>query len=173
MIQVIGKGAYKLALPPSLKVHNVFNIAVLKPYLSDGSIQPPQPVYSEGEAAWVAEAIVDHRERRYGKGVRREYLVQWQGRSPEHNSWEAEKSVASLPIFPEYWASCGFEPPVAVPEPGDGVEDDTPCEVCGSVAAEPPMLLCDKCDKGYHISCLTPPLTLIPRGRWFCPGCKR
>ncbi len=33
------------------------------------------------------------------------------------------------------------------------------------------MLLCDGCDQGYHIECLTPPLSHIPIGNWFCVGC--
>lgn len=36
------------------------------------------------------------------------------------------------------------------------------------------MLLCDnpRCNKGYHINCLHPPLASVPRGAWFCPECK-
>ena len=173
VIQAIGGAAYKLRLPPSLKVHNVFHVSLLKPFHSDGTIQPPQLVSSEGDAGYQAEAILNHKERRYGKGVRREYLVRWHGCGPEHDSWEPESSVSKLAMFPEYWASCGFEPPIGQVEGADEGIDDTPCEVCGSTAPEPPMLLCDKCDKGYHISCLTPPLTLVPRGRWLCPRCRR
>jgi hypothetical protein len=33
------------------------------------------------------------------------------------------------------------------------------------------MLLCDDCDKGYHTSCLTPPLLAVPEGEWLCPQC--
>jgi [histone H3]-trimethyl-L-lysine4 demethylase len=33
------------------------------------------------------------------------------------------------------------------------------------------MLLCDGCDCGYHIFCLDPPLSSIPRGQWFCHTC--
>jgi hypothetical protein len=54
--------------------------------------------------------------------------------------------------------------PVSTPE-------DLPCEVCGSAAETPPMLLCDDCDRGYHISCLTPKLDEVPEGDWLCPVC--
>jgi hypothetical protein len=30
-----------------------------------------------------------------------------------------------------------------------------------------------QCDKPYHYKCLTPPLTGIPDGEWFCPECMR
>eukprot|EP00959_Pyramimonas_sp_CCMP1952_P432318 9053227-Pyramimonas_sp.AAC.1 len=33
------------------------------------------------------------------------------------------------------------------------------------------MLLCDKCDLGWHMFCLDPPLGEIPEGDWFCPRC--
>lgn len=33
------------------------------------------------------------------------------------------------------------------------------------------MLLCDGCDCGFHIFCLDPPLTSIPKGQWFCHVC--
>lgn len=35
------------------------------------------------------------------------------------------------------------------------------------------LLLCDGCDKGYHIYCLDPPLKSIPSGDWFCPSCLK
>jgi PHD and RING finger domain-containing protein 1 len=34
------------------------------------------------------------------------------------------------------------------------------------------LLLCDSCDLGYHLECLTPPLSRVPRGEWFCPDCR-
>jgi len=34
------------------------------------------------------------------------------------------------------------------------------------------MLLCDNCDAGFHIFCLNPPLSKIPRGKWYCATCE-
>ena len=34
------------------------------------------------------------------------------------------------------------------------------------------MLLCDKCNKGTHTTCLYPPLEDVPEGPWVCPECK-
>ena len=28
-----------------------------------------------------------------------------------------------------------------------------------------------QCDDPYHLSCLTPPLSAVPDGEWFCPEC--
>ncbi|KAG8230225.1 hypothetical protein J437_LFUL010853 [Ladona fulva] len=50
-------------------------------------------------------------------------------------------------------------------------EDPTYCEVCGSGDREDSLLLCDGCDRGYHLECLIPPLTSVPIEEWFCPSC--
>lgn len=50
-------------------------------------------------------------------------------------------------------------------------EDPTFCEICGQNDREDRMMLCDGCDHGYHLECLTPPLHDIPVGEWFCPNC--
>ncbi|GLJ55843.1 hypothetical protein SUGI_1199130 [Cryptomeria japonica] len=51
--------------------------------------------------------------------------------------------------------------------------DDTLCQECGRGDCESEMLLCDKCDKGYHMYCLRPVVVRIPADSWFCPSCKR
>ncbi|XP_014241479.1 remodeling and spacing factor 1 isoform X2 [Cimex lectularius] len=50
--------------------------------------------------------------------------------------------------------------------------EDYSCEKCGLTDQPEWILLCDTCDKGYHASCLRPPLMLIPEGDWFCPPCQ-
>ncbi|XP_058622812.1 PHD and RING finger domain-containing protein 1 isoform X2 [Onychostoma macrolepis] len=49
--------------------------------------------------------------------------------------------------------------------------DQTSCEVCGGRDREDRLLLCDGCDAGYHMECLTPPLDAVPVEEWFCPEC--
>ena len=34
------------------------------------------------------------------------------------------------------------------------------------------MLVCDGCERGWHASCLQPPLDEVPAGRWMCPACE-
>ena len=48
---------------------------------------------------------------------------------------------------------------------------DEKCEVCGRKEGGATMLLCDGCDHGYHLACLTPALAEVPDGEWFCPVC--
>lgn len=47
------------------------------------------------------------------------------------------------------------------------------CCRCGSKDDPGSQLLCDECDKAFHMSCLEPPLTELPKEEhWFCPECK-
>ncbi|KAK3233750.1 hypothetical protein CYMTET_55967 [Cymbomonas tetramitiformis] len=46
------------------------------------------------------------------------------------------------------------------------------CEVCRKTDGEAEMLLCDACNRGYHLWCLTPALDGVPEGEWLCPRCS-
>ena len=46
----------------------------------------------------------------------------------------------------------------------------TACEGC-SLQHERGMVLCDGCDRGWHLQCLDPPLAAVPEGTWHCPAC--
>ncbi|XP_042904607.1 microtubule-associated protein futsch [Parasteatoda tepidariorum] len=52
------------------------------------------------------------------------------------------------------------------------INDDTPCIKCGKYDRPEWILLCDKCDSGYHTTCLIPPLLIIPDGDWYCQPCE-
>lgn len=48
---------------------------------------------------------------------------------------------------------------------------DQICEQCHSGAHEKSMLLCDRCNRGWHLYCLSPPLAEVPHGNWYCLDC--
>ncbi|CAI9086936.1 OLC1v1020874C1 [Oldenlandia corymbosa var. corymbosa] len=50
--------------------------------------------------------------------------------------------------------------------------DDVRCQKCGSGEDDNQLLLCDGCDRGFHIFCLRPILPSVPNGSWFCPSCS-
>ncbi|KAJ7944915.1 Transcription factor jumonji (JmjC) domain protein, partial [Quillaja saponaria] len=50
-------------------------------------------------------------------------------------------------------------------------DHDQICEQCRSGLHGEVMLLCDRCDKGWHIYCLSPPLKQVPTGNWYCFEC--
>lgn len=50
--------------------------------------------------------------------------------------------------------------------------DEHACQKCTKSDHPEWILLCDKCDCGWHCSCLRPALLVIPEGEWFCPPCQ-
>ncbi|KAI6691908.1 hypothetical protein NL676_019618 [Syzygium grande] len=48
---------------------------------------------------------------------------------------------------------------------------DVICEQCRSGDRADELLLCDKCDKGFHMNCLRPIVVKLPMGSWLCPKC--
>ena len=49
-------------------------------------------------------------------------------------------------------------------------EADHRCEVCRRVDSPDTMLLCDGCNLGYHMECLSSPMVEVPMGEWYCPS---
>ena len=74
--------AYKLALPPEIKVHPVFHVSLLKEYFED-SVRPereqvlqPVPELVRNHEEYEVETILNKRKLR---SQDTEYLVKWRG----------------------------------------------------------------------------------------------
>jgi len=81
----IGGGAYRLGVPPSMRIHNTFHISLHEPYNDDKlpsqRTQAPPPIIIEGESEYELEQIIDSR-LHYGK---LQYRAKWTGYPPEHD----------------------------------------------------------------------------------------
>ncbi|QRW23230.1 Retrotransposable element Tf2 protein [Rhizoctonia solani] len=85
----ISSHAYRLKLPESLKIHDVFYVGLLsKSHKSPNQPFPerPPPETIRGEEEYKVEQIIDSK-RQQGKWF---YLIKWKGYGPEDNSWEPE-----------------------------------------------------------------------------------
>jgi hypothetical protein len=94
-------------MPANLKMHNVFHVSLLKPYRSDGRVQPPPPpIELENCLEFEVERILDHRQVKRGRNrtTRNEFLVKWLDYGPEHNTWEPESNLTNCgEILAGYW----------------------------------------------------------------------
>ena len=99
VIKQINANAYRLRLPHTMKIHNVFHVSLLDKYRppTAGQNPPePDPVIADDAAAepeWEVERIVDSRIR-YRK---LQYLVQWAGYDYLRTSWEPADYVDNSP----------------------------------------------------------------------------
>ena len=98
--------AYMLALPETMKIHNVFHVSLLKRYIPSPSFKPPPPpVLKGGSYEYVVEKILLHRDKKVGKSTKREYYVLWQGHGIENASWEPEANCRNAKALVDaYWA---------------------------------------------------------------------
>jgi transposase InsO family protein len=93
ILEKVSSHAYRLELPPSMKIHNVFHISLLRdapPNRFEGrEIPPPPPIEVDGEDEYIVEDIVDERTRDRQK----EYFVKWRGYPSSMNTWQSYDSV--------------------------------------------------------------------------------
>ena len=92
--EVLGPVTYRLQLPKTWKIHNVFHAILLRPYMENevyGNNYPrPPPDLLEGEEVYEVESIVKHRRR--GRGY--QYYVKWKGYPITDATWEPESSFS-------------------------------------------------------------------------------
>ncbi|CAJ0920562.1 unnamed protein product [Ranitomeya imitator] len=83
--EVLNPVSFRLTLPDSFSIHNVFHRSLLRRYVAPmvPSVDPPAPVLVEGELEYIVEKILDSRVSRW----KLQHLVKWKGYAQEDNSW--------------------------------------------------------------------------------------
>ncbi|KAF8752409.1 hypothetical protein RHS01_08119 [Rhizoctonia solani] len=83
---------YRLELPPTMRIHNVFYVGLLSKVKRDKKRtfeNRPPPVTVDGEEEYKVEGITDMEERN-GKWF---FRVKWKGYGSEENTWEPRENL--------------------------------------------------------------------------------
>ncbi|XP_073056862.1 uncharacterized protein [Primulina eburnea] len=102
IIKRVGVVAYKLELPPTVKIHPIFHISVLKacPNPEEVSTLSLPVTFVENQPLVLPLAILNHRRIRRQNTWVPQILVQWSGLPLEDTSWEDLSSFQQLyPVF--------------------------------------------------------------------------
>ena len=89
VIAKIGKTAYKLELPTTLKIHPVFHVSLLKSYQCIA--REPDGIELDEDTEFEVDRIVTHVTR---QGIVF-YLVKWVGYDDSHNQYLPESALAN------------------------------------------------------------------------------
>ena len=91
--KVLSDVDYQLALPPALKVQDVFHVDHLSPYKGNEvnglEPPPPEPITIKGEEEYEVDHIRDS--KMFGKTLK--YLVRWTGYGEGEDTWEPAKNL--------------------------------------------------------------------------------
>ena len=98
----VGELAYRLALPPKMRVHPVFHVSLLREFQEGGSYKPPPWSLIESDGTTEVERILAHRDSVRKTSTVREYLVLWAGASADDASWIPGTRVPPS-LLHEYW----------------------------------------------------------------------
>ncbi len=105
VITEINPVTMEIDLPNKLRMHNVFHVSLLRPYIEGKSPRsPPIPVVLKGEHEFVVHKILKHDMIKVSsKKTQLECLIKWKGYTDEHNTWEIMDSLHNCPeIVAEY-----------------------------------------------------------------------
>jgi hypothetical protein len=87
--RVLSPITYQLTLPHQWKIHDVFHVDLLTPYIETDFHGPnytrPPPDLIDGEEEYEVESVL--KSRRYGRGRKVQYLVKWKGYTDSDNEW--------------------------------------------------------------------------------------
>ncbi len=96
--------AYRLELPLSTKIHNVFHANLLMPYKETEQYGTPYtwppPVINHGEEEYEIEYITS--DRRFGRNRKKQYLIHWKGYPSSDDSWVNCEDLHTPEILQEY-----------------------------------------------------------------------
>lgn len=93
VMEKISDAAYRLKLPASMKIHDVFHVGLLSKSKKDATRnfeEPPAVVVESGEEEYEVETIVGSKRTKKDGWL---YRVRWKGYGPEEDTWEPKKHL--------------------------------------------------------------------------------
>ena len=95
--EVLSDVNYRLALPPALRLHDVFHVDRLSPYQGNEvnglTPPPPDPITVDREEEYEVDHIRDS--KMFGRTLK--YLVRWKGYGKGEDTWEPLSNLANSP----------------------------------------------------------------------------
>ena len=91
---------YRLKLPSTLQIHDIFHVSLLEKYRQDtitGRQQmPPPPIITpDGDVEWEVHEVLDSLV--FGRRKRLQYLISWKEYGPEENLWKRAANLENAP----------------------------------------------------------------------------
>ena len=107
IIEEISPVVYKLKLPETWHIHNVFHASLLMPQVIMPEYRvpadPPLPKLVDGQLEFEVENILQHKFVGCKKEIR--YLVHWRSYSQVESTWEPEEHLRNAPEVLEAYKS--------------------------------------------------------------------
>ena len=104
IIKEISPVVYRLQLPLTWTIHDVFHASLLSLYRETPSHGPnfsrPPPDLIGGEEEYEVESIRSH--RYFGRNKKLQFLIRWKGYAPSDDTWEPADSVHAPDLVKEY-----------------------------------------------------------------------
>jgi len=100
ILQKLSPVTYQVALPEEWKRrYPVFHIEKLKLFERNNKFpgrtdSRPPPDLEQGPDVYNVESILDRRETRYGRGVKIEYYIKWEGYPLHEATWELKRNLS-------------------------------------------------------------------------------
>jgi hypothetical protein len=89
VLKRIGESAYRLELPDHVRVHSVFHVSLLKPFVPDTFLRLNDsiPIDETGSFVVFPECLIDTRAKQLRWREIRDYLLKWASYLVEEATW--------------------------------------------------------------------------------------